>query len=798
MSVAGGVAPSVLDTLEFPAALERVAAHAAGPLGAARVRGRAPASDPEPVRAALAQVAELAALLLHDDAIRAEPVPDIGPALELLAVPGSALEGLQLAALGRGLGAARLTAATLVRIARDAPRTAALRVEPPPKELEQRLMQSLDAEGAVLDAASRALARARQHVREARQRLVAKLEAMLGALDPTDRAPDAAVTLRGGRYVIPIRATARSRVGGIVHDESATRSTVFVEPPEVIELGNALRAAEAEQQREVLRVLRELTDLLRPRRDALAAAWEMCIAFDDLCARARYAVEVNGFAPAIGTGPLTIRNGRHPLLVPPLRTAERGPGGEDRTAERGPGGEDHTVERGSGGEDRSGERGSGGEVVPFDLILAPDEVTVLVSGPNTGGKTVLIKAVGLLCLMAQSGIIPPLGPQSALPMFGAVFADIGDRQSIAASLSTFSAHVAALRDILEHAGPGALVLLDEIGSGTDPAEGGALAAAVLRTLTRRRVVTLATTHLGALKQLAAETVGIVNASLQFEAETLTPTYRLLKGVPGRSYGLAIARRLGIAADVLTMAERAVPDAERALDALLATVEARARELETQAQELAARDAALREDAAKLDARGDAVATREREVRARALALEREAREQARAYLLEARRKVEAALGRARAAVDEATAREARRLVEQAIEATTEETADDKAEQAGEGGKGKAWVSLEDLKRTRGKPSQTARPPDRLTAAVATAEISLRGLRVDEAETRLVKALDEAVLADLPYLRVIHGKGTGVIRKLVHDLLSADSRVKRFGFAPANQGGHGVTIVEFTA
>jgi len=664
MSVAGGIAPSVLDTLEFPAALERVAAHAAGPLGAARVRDRAPATDPEPIRAALAQVAELAALLLHDDAIRAEPVPDIGPALELLAVPGSALEGLQLAALGRALGAARLTAATLARIARDAPRTAALRVEPPPKKLEQRLMQSLDADGAVLDAASRALARTRQHVREARQRLIAKLEAMLGALDSTDRAPDAAVTLRGGRYVIPIRSTARSRVGGIVHDESATRSTVFVEPPEVIELGNALRAAEAEQQREVLRVLRELTDLLRPRRDSLAAAWEMCIAFDDLCARARYAVAVNGFAPVIGTGPLAIRSGRHPLLT-----------------------------------------GAETPVVPFDLVLAPDEVTVLVSGPNTGGKTVLIKAVGLLCLMVQSGIIPPLGPQSALPVFGAVFADIGDRQSIAASLSTFSAHVAALRDILEHAGPGALVLLDEIGSGTDPAEGGALAAAVLRTLTRRRVVTLATTHLGALKQLAAETVGIVNASLQFEAETLTPTYRLLKGVPGRSYGLAIARRLGIAADVLAMAERAVPDAERALDALLATVEARARELETRAQELAARDAALREDAAKLDARGDAVAAREREVRARAQTLEREAREQARAYLLEARRKVEAALGRARAAVDEATAREARRLVEQAIEATTGETT---GEKAGEGGKGKAerWLSLEELRRRRRQRSRS--------------------------------------------------------------------------------------------
>ena len=758
MSVAGGVTPSVLDTLEFPAALERVAAHAAGPLGAARVRGRTPATDPEPVRAALAQVAELAALLLHDDAIRAEPVPDIGPALELLAVAGSALEGVQLATLTRALAGARLTAAELARLARDAPRTAALRVDPPPKEIETRLARSLDAEGVVLDAASRSLARARQGVREARQRLVARLDAMLGALDPTDRAPDAAVTLRGGRYVIPIRATARARVGGIVHDESATRSTVFVEPPEVIELGNALRAAETEEQREVLRVLRELTDLLRPHRAALAAAWEMCIAFDDLCARARYAVEVNGFAPAIGTGPLAIRNGRHPLLV----------GGET-------------------------------PVVPFDLVLAPDEVTILVSGPNTGGKTVLIKAVGLLCLMAQSGIIPPLGPQSTLPVFDAVFADIGDRQSIAASLSTFSAHVAALRDLLEHAQAGSLALLDEIGSGTDPAEGGALAAAVLRTLTRRRVVTLATTHLGALKQLAAQTVGIVNASLQFEAETLTPTYRLLKGVPGRSYGLAIARRLGIAADVLDMAERAVPDAERALDALLATVETRARELETKERELAERDTALREDAARIDARAEEVARREREVKTRAQALEREAREQARAYLLEARRKVEEALGRARAAVDEATAREARRLLEQAIEETTGETAGEKAgERAGEGGKEKGWVSLEDLKRTRGKPPQIARPPDRLTAAVATTEISLRGLRLDEAEPVLVKALDDAVAADLPYLRVIHGKGTGAVRKLVHDLLSADARVQRFGFAPANQGGHGVTIVEFTA
>ena len=667
-------------------------------------------------------------------------------------MPGSALEGAALARLGAALAAARIVAGDLARLATEAPRTAALRVAPPPKELEQRLAVSLDADGQVQDGASRALARARRAVREARARLVQKLESMLAALDPTDRAPDAAVTLREGRYVIPVRSTARARIGGIVHDESATRATVFIEPPEVIELGNALRAAEVDEQREVLQVLRDLTELLRPHRDAIAAAWEMCVAFDDLCARARYAVEVNGFAPAIGTGPLEIRNGRHPLLV----------GGE--------------------------------AVVPFDLVLAPDECTVLVSGPNTGGKTVLIKAVGLLCLMAQSGVIPPLGPQSTLPIFTGVFADIGDRQSIAASLSTFSAHVAVLRDILEHAGAGSLVLLDEIGSGTDPAEGGALATAVLQTLTRRRAVTLATTHLGALKQLAAETVGIVNASLQFDGETLTPTYRLLKGVPGRSYGLAIARRLGIAGDVLEIAERVMPKVERELDALLATVEARARELDAKEGELAARDQSARGDAEKVDARAAELAAREREVKARAQSLEREAREQTRAYLLEARKKVEEALGRARAAVDEATAREARRLLEKAIDETAGETAGDKAREG--------WMSLEELKRARrGSASPNLpQPPPTSTAPSLTAatEVSLIGLRVAEAEPLLVKALDDAVLADLPYLRVVHGKGTGALREFVHDVLSADPRVKRFGFAPSNQGGHGVTLVEFRA
>ncbi len=716
-----------------------MAQHAAGPLGAARIAARRPRIDAAEIRDALAQVAELAALIITDDTIRAEPVPDLAGSLELLDVPGSVLEAAALAELTVALAAMRVVAADLRRLdtSHNARRTASLRVDPPPRDLETTLARSIAPDGSVLDGASKDLARARQQVREARKRVMDRLGAILGALDTTERAPDAAVTVRGGRYVIPVRSTARARVGGIVHDESATRATVFVEPPEIIELGNELRAAESAEQREILRVLRELTDALRPHRDAIAAAWEMCIAFDDLCARARYAVEVNGFVPEIG-GVLKVKAARHPLLI----------GGE------------HLV-------------------IPFDLELEPDERTILVSGPNTGGKTVLIKAVGLLVLLAQSGIVPPIGPHSSLPVFNEVFADIGDRQSIAASLSTFSAHVAVLRQILDGAGAGSLVLLDEIGSGTDPAEGGALAAATLKTLTRRRAVTLATTHLGALKQLAAETVGIVNASLQFDAETLTPTYRLLKGVPGRSYGLAIARRLGIADEVLAEAERAVPDAERTLDRLLASVEARGRDMDARAAELETQAAQLEVQRRNLDE----LEKLETELKAREKALDKDARDKARAYLLEARKTVEAALGQARAAVTEATAKEARRMLEEAIEKTDEVVEEKKS----------GWVNLEELRRRKSVPSGTKAV---IHTATAASEISLRGLTIEEAEPLLTRALDDAVLADLPYLRIIHGKGTGVLRDFVQGVLKRDPRVKRFALAAPNQGGHGVTVAEF--
>ena len=795
-----------LETIEFAAVLELVAAHAAGPLGAARVRARRPSEDVAWITGELARAGEVAALFRRGDALLAEPVPDVSRALGRLRIEGSVLDGPELARLQRVLVAARLVHADLRRVVETAPLAAALARPLPDKTLERRLEQSLDPEGTLLDTASPRLAAARREVHAARHRLIRKLESMLRGLDANVAPGDASVTVRGGRYVIPVRRDARSRPGGIVHDESGSAGTLFIEPAEAIELGNALREAEVAEEREALRVLRELTELLRPELAPLRELVEMCVAVDDLVARARYALAVEGEVPEVAPAPgdLVVVNGRHPLL---LARAEA--------------------------------------VVPFDLELPAEQRTLLISGPNTGGKTVLLKAVGLAAALAQAGIVPPVGPGSRLPVFRRFYADIGDRQSIAASLSTFSAHVRMLRRILDGADDATLVLLDEIGSGTDPAEGAALAAATLVSLTARGTLTLATTHLGSLKQVASHTPGVVNASLQFDAATLTPTYRFLKGVPGRSYGLAIARRLGVAPDILADAEARVPDAERSLDALLAAVEERQRELAAAGAKLAERTVDLDTLEARLAAQQEAQSAREAELKRREKEAERAGRQQARAFLLEARQRVEEALGAARSAADDAAAREARRLVEEGIQGQRAERTEraEKTERTektgqtdGEGGvdvgvdvgdrvrlssggagqvlevraDGKLVVGLGAMKmvvdaaqatRTAsGKsPSTTSTsPPSPSSPPSASFEIDLRGFTGDEAETATLAAVDSAVLAEQPYLRIIHGMGTGVVRERVRQVVAADRRVARFGFAPRNQGGTGVTIVEFSA
>jgi DNA mismatch repair protein MutS2 len=787
-----------LETIECAPVLRLVAAYATGPLGGARVLARRPASDLAWISVELARVGEVAALFRRGDHLLAEPIPDVSRVLGRLRIEGSVLEGRELADLHRVLVAARQVHADLRRVAEDAPLTAQLDRQPLDARIERRLEQSVDGDGTLLDSASPGLAAARREVHAARNRLLRKLESLLRALDAGGAPSDAGVTVRGGRYVIPVRRDSRSRPAGIIHDESGSAGTLFIEPSEAIELGNALREAEVEEEREVLRVLRELTGLLRPDLGALRDLVEMLVAVDDLVARARYAVAVEGEVPELSAAPsaLTIVRGRHPLLL-----------------------------------------AGGDPVVPFDLEMTPDERTLLISGPNTGGKTVLLKAVGLAAALAQSGIVPPVGAGSRLPLFLRFYADIGDRQSIAASLSTFSAHVRMLRLILEQADDATLVLLDEIGGGTDPAEGSALAAATLVSLTRRGSLTLATTHLGSLKNLASQTAGIVNASLQFDAATLTPSYRFLKGVPGRSYGLAIARRLGISPRILADAESRVPDAERSLDLLLASVEERQRELRAAQEVAATRAIELESLGARLATQAETQAAREAALRQKEKEADRTGRRMARAHLMDARRLVEEALAVARGAVDEAAAREARRAIEEGIREQGEELEkaekSEKAERsertdtilAGDrvglasGGSGevievrpdgrlvvalgamKMVVEAEDAIRTaspRSSSSAAAPSSPSYSSSQSSIEIDLRGMTGDEAEMATVAAVDAAVLAERPFLRIIHGMGTGVVRERVRRVVAKDRRVARFGFAPRNQGGTGVTIVEFSA
>jgi DNA mismatch repair protein MutS2 len=780
-----------LEVLELDRTLSLVAERAASPMGRAAVMGLRPAVDLEAVRRELERVAATMAFIDEKPTWGPPTIPDCAEALQRLRTEGSVLEPGELYRVGVLLAASRSVAREFTERKYAHGPLGSIRdrlVEAP--ELEEAIARTVDAEGQVLDTASRELKRIRGALKSAHGRVVKALEAYLRTLPSRWVVPDASVTVREGRYVIPLRREGRGEVGGIVHDESGSGATIFVEPPAAIELMNELRELERDEQREVRRVLRELSAGLRPLADPLLGALEALVDLDSLHARARVALAWRGHAPEMrptGTRGLRLVEARHPLLL-----------------------------------------AGGGRVVPYDLELADDERTLIVSGPNTGGKSVFLKAVGLLSVLAQSGIVPPLGRGSVLPVFDDVFADIGDEQSISESLSTFSAHLENLREIVTRAGPGSLVLMDEMGTGTDPTEGAALARSLLEELTARGAFSIATSHLGALKTLDDEGSGIVNASLQFDPDRMEPTYRLLKGRPGRSYGLAIARRSGFPASLLDRAEALVDEGAASLEDLLERLEVR----ERAAAELQAR---LEREVAEADARSRELSTRERDVSARERELERSAREEARKLLLDAREEVERAIRDVRTARDaelEDVAHEARRRVEGAAReqvllkpraAMPELSVGTRVRLPGAGGSKGTVVEVRDrraivevgglrmeLPAVELEPldppgpeggdassPETDRRRERGWSGDlpdASYEIDLRGLRVDEVELELGRGLDGAQLNDLAEVRVVHGKGTGAVRGRVEELLKRDGRVSEFRLGGRGEGGSGVTVV----
>jgi DNA mismatch repair protein MutS2 len=792
-----------LSVLELPRALDVVAGHTTSDLGAARVRALTPTTDRAWLDREHARVAAMRAATQGDEPWRPDPIPDLSGPLTRLRVVGSVWNGVELMAAATLLRSARRTQARL----RDPKRPAIVRALLAPlldalisaPALEDRIDRAILEDGSVKDDASAALRRIRRELRAAQGELIRILERVMERLDPQHRVSDMSVTMRNGRFVIPVRRGGSAIAGGIVHDTSASGATVFVEPPAAIEFGNRMRELESDEIEEVERILLELTDELRPRREEIVASLEALVELDSLFARAR-------FADAFGCWPATlvparegfdVKSGRHPLLL-----------------------------------------SQGADVVPFDLAMGANERTLLVSGPNTGGKTVLLKAIGLLSALAQSGIPAPVGPESRIAIFDDAFADVGDEQSIEASLSTFSAHLKNLAEILRLATPDSLVVIDELGSGTDPIEGAALGWAILEELTARGTLTIATTHLGTLKELAGQVPGVVNASLQFDAVALAPTYRLIKGIPGRSYGISIARRLRLPDHVVARAEERLPQHERDVAALIEQLERREEELTTRERE----SEAILDDARR---RVADVAKREHNVRERERTAERASRHDARRYLLDARSEIDRMIkdlkSRGAEAIDEA-GREARQRAEQLAAEQGSQldrlereeaklrrvaaepvagrdrsiTVGDSVEVGQLGGKVGRVIELRDddavvavgaIKLTVPRASLT--PTEQPTAADASitwtgdlpevhvpTEIDLRGMRPDEAEGAVLQALDAAVRADLRSLRIIHGKGTGALRDRVGEMLRKDTRVKAFRLGAWNEGGAGVTLAEF--
>lgn len=781
-----------LRVLEFPKILERVVVEAHSAAGAQAVAALAPERDVVEAQERQGESREAAAFLERVPHPPLGPVEDIRPLVDR-AVRQSTLSGGELRLVGQLASAARQLVESLERAdaERPLPRLVGLAsgLDPLPG-LEERLGRSITDTGEVADQASPLLGQLRSSARRVGAQVRERLDAMVRQGSTSRYLQEPIVTIRQGRYVVPVRQEFRRMVPGLVHDTSASGQTLFIEPMAVLELGNELRALEAQAREEGERILRELTALVALHAGALHADVAALGRVDAVLARARFGTREGYLYPLIDERPrLVLRRARHPLL--------------------------------------------GVGAVPLDVELGRGFHTLVVSGPNTGGKTVSLKTMGLLPAMALCGLAVPAGDGTEIGAFDRILADIGDEQSIEQSLSTFSSHLSAIVSYLRHATSRSLVLLDELGAGTDPTEGAALATAILEALHARGSRSVVTTHLSDLRRFATAHGGAENGSVAFDVATLRPTYRFELGVPGESNAFAIAARLGMQSAILEAARgHLTPEAKRVEDLLQSVGEMRralsqeedaAREARRQALALRAEaEAERRTTAAARESETAAAVERAREIVRRA---KRET-EAAIAVLRAAQageRPVEAAIAAARQAMrqaspgaegDVATADGrplARVVVGQSVllrhlgqTAVVIDEPDADARVTVQAGVVRLRVDLTDLASvpaSAAPPPPVRRPSSRLGDATeraqhASVELDLRGMRADEALSALDRWLDNALLAGLAQGRVIHGKGTGALRQAVGEALSERRYVTGFRLGAASEGGDGVTVVRF--
>ena len=777
-----------LQVLELPKILERLAGYCAFSASAELARALTPATEPGEVMRRLAETREARALLSKQEHISVGNARDVREAARL-AARGGMLEPQTLLAIRDTLSSGRAIQRALLRFGAIYPRLTAITnaIEPSGTVIAE-ISRCIDDSGQVRDTASPELAAIRRDVRLVHDRLLAKLQRLIHDVSVAPYLQEPIITQRAGRYVIPIKADFKGRVPGLVHDQSASGLTLFIEPLATLDLNNEWRELQLAEERELRRVLMALSGLVGAEADNIIRTVEALARFDLALAKAKYAeatqsAEPTIIVPAISdesqpSPTLRIQQARHPLIDPQ-------------------------------------------KVVPIDISLDGARVLVI-TGPNTGGKTVALKTVGLLVLMAQCGLHIPCA-EATLPVFEAVYADIGDEQSIEQSLSTFSAHMTNLCAFLNAIGPHTLVLLDELGAGTDPAEGAALARALLEHVLRSGALCLVATHYPELKAWAALTEGALNANVAFDEETLRPLYKLTVGLPGRSNAFAIAQRLGLPDEIVAAARAFLNRDLMQAEELLAEVnrlyqqaerahiaaQAERRSAEVDAEQLRNRLSLIEDErqAVLQQAREEAMREVEelraevRRLRQRLLAIggaldevkhiEQEA-EQLAARAAAKLPKPHPASVQAQPAI---RAGDTVRVKPLGILAQVSAILGDEADV--QAGCARMRVKLSELQRAVGSPAQVvkeAQPVAPLPRESLPMDLDLRGLTAEEGVARARHYLDRAVRAGLPFVRLIHGKGTGALRRAIREAIKSDPAVLSFEPGLDGEGGDGVTVV----
>ncbi len=604
---------------------------------------------------------------------------------------------------------------------------------------------------------------------------------------------DAIVTMRNGRYCIPVKSEYKGQFPGMVHDQSSTGSTFFIEPMAVVNLNNELKELAAKEGMEIEKILARLSEQVAQSKDALESNVEVLTKLDFIFAKASFAKSYDGTQPELNTNGYTnLKQARHPLL------------------------ERHSV-------------------VPVDIRLGDDYTMLIITGPNTGGKTVSLKTLGLLTLMGQSGLHIPAFQGSTLAVFEDVFADIGDEQSIEQNLSTFSSHMTNVVYILKHASSRCLVLFDELGGGTDPVEGSALAISILNDLHNRDIRCMATTHYSELKTFAMTTPGIENACCEFDVETLSPTYHLLIGIPGKSNAFAIAKKLGMADHVIESAKSQIDSSTVDMEALLADLEKSKRTIEQEQAEIAANKEEIQKLKDRLASKNEHIEQRKQDILRNAREEAREILEDAKAFADESIRKynnwekkpqtannkdMEKARGELRDKLKSVNSKleyktsnrkskakasdfhlgDSVHVISLNLDGTVRSLPNQKGELTVQMGILQSTVKISDVEIIKEEKQSKQQKTAQYRASVNKAknikpEINLLGMTVDEAIMELDKYLDDACLSHLNQVRIVHGKGTGALRKGVHEYLKRQKYVKSFRLGEFGEGDAGVTIVE---